>query len=166
MTCKLLENAAKTRKDSGRPARESSRGTATLRGLLAFLVCGSAILVARPLAGQQAPGQPVFSPAPNVGWISYGPEFIPAPSGPQPVTFDPAHPFINNAIEYNVARPGTKDESQQPTFAVADLTNPILQPWAREELRKLNERVLAGRPLYSRESSCWPRVFPDFSSMS
>jgi len=160
MTCKLRENAAKTRKDSGRSARESSRGTATLRGFLAILVCGSAIFVARPLAGQST--QPVFSPSPNVGWISYGPEFIPAPSGPQPVTFDSAHPFINNAIEYNAARPGTKDESQQPTFAVADLTNPILQPWAREELRKLNERVLAGRPLYSRESSCLPMGVPGF----
>ena len=138
------------------------KSIATPRGLLVFLVCGSAILAARPLAGQQPSRQPIFSPAPNVGWISYGPEFIPAPSGPQPVTFDPAHPFINNAIEYNVARPGTKDESQQPTFAVADLTNPILQPWAREELRKLNERVLAGRPLYSRESSCLPMGVPGF----
>jgi len=72
---------------------------ATLRGLFAFFVCGSAILVALPLAGQQVSRQPVFTPSPNVGWISYGPEFIPAPSGPQPVTFDPAHPFINNAID-------------------------------------------------------------------
>ncbi len=134
---------------------------ATLRGFLAVLVCGSAIFAARPLLGQSST-QPVFSPSPNVGWISYGPEFIPSPSGPQPVTFDSAHPFINNAIEYNAARPGTKDESQQPTFAVADLTNPILQPWAREELRKLNERVLAGRPLYSRESSCLPMGVPGF----
>jgi len=97
-----------------------------------------------------------------MGWISYGPEFIPEPSGPQPVTFDPAHPFVENGIEYNAARPGTKDESIQSTFPVADLSNPILQPRTREELRKLNERVLAGRPLYSRQSSCWPMGVPGF----
>src|SRR6185503_18710004 len=62
----------------------------------------------------------------------------------------------------NAARPGTKDESINSTFPVADLSNPILQRWAREELRKLNERVLAGRPLYSRQSSCWPMGVPGF----
>jgi len=113
-------------------------------------------------ASAQAPAIPIFSPAANIGWISYGPDFIPAPSGPRPVTFDPAHPFIENGIEYNAARPGTKDESEQSTFPVADLSNPILQPWAREELRKLNERVLSGRPLFSRQSSCWPMGVPGF----
>jgi hypothetical protein len=113
-------------------------------------------------AGQDVPSPPVFTPNPNAGWISYGPEYIPEPSGPQPVTSDPAHPFVNNPIEYNAARPGTKDESEQSTFPVADLTNPILQPWVREELRKLNERVLTGRPLYSRQTSCWPTGIPTF----
>src|SRR4051812_3462519 len=105
---------------------------------------------------------PVFSPAANVGWISYGPEFIPVGNGPKPVTFDPAHPLINNGIEYNAARPGTQSENLQSTFPVADLSNSILQPWAREELRKLNERVLSGRPLFSRQSSCWPMGVPGF----
>jgi hypothetical protein len=105
---------------------------------------------------------PIFSPAANVGWISYGPDFIPEPTGPQPVTFDPAHPFVENGIEYNAARPGTKDESVQSTFPVADLSNPVLQPWAREELRKLYERVLAGGALFSRQTSCWPMGVPGF----
>jgi hypothetical protein len=114
------------------------------------------------LASEQGRTPPIFSPAANIGWISYGPDFIPEPSGPQPVTFDPAHPFIENGIEYNAARPGSKDENINSTFPVADLSNPILQPWAREELRKLNDRVLAGRPLYSRQSSCWPMGVPGF----
>jgi hypothetical protein len=117
---------------------------------------------AHGVAAQNAASPPVFSPAANSGWISYGPDFIAEPSGPQPVTFDPAHPFVENGIEYNAARPGVKDESIQSTFPVVDLSNPILQPWAREELRKLNERVLAGRPLYSRQSSCWPMGVPGF----
>ena len=127
-----------------------------LAGISACLACAGIAMA------QGGASRPVFSPAANVGWISYGPDFIPEPSGPQPITFDPAHPFIENGIEYNAARPGTKDESIQSTFPVADLTNPILQPWAREELRKLNERVLAGRPLYSRQSSCWPMGVPGF----
>ena len=128
----------------------------------ARLVCVVSLTTAVTAAAAPQASVPDFAPSPDVGWISYGPEFIPAPSGPQPVTFDPAHPFINNAVEYNAARPGTKDPTQQPTFPVADLSNPILQPWAREELRKLNERVLAGRPLYSRESSCLPMGVPGF----
>ena len=127
-----------------------------LAGISACFACAGIALA------QGGASPPVFSPAANVGWISYGPDFIPAPSGPQPVTFDPAHPFIENGIEYNAARPGTTDESIQSTVPVADLSNPILQPWAREELRKLNERVLAGRPLYSRQSSCWPMGVPGF----
>jgi len=118
--------------------------------------------IAGPAFAEANPAPPIFSPAANIGWISYGPDFIPAPSGPKPVTFDPKHPFIENGIEYNAARPGTKSEDEQSTFPVADLSNPILQPWAREELRKLNERVLAGRPLYSRQSSCWPMGTPGF----
>jgi hypothetical protein len=126
------------------------------------IVTFAGVLAGAAAIAQAAPAIPVFSPAANVGWISYGPDFIPEPSGPQPVTFDPAHPFIENGIEYNAARPGTKDESINSTFPVADLSNPILQPWAREELRKLNERVLAGRPLFSRQSSCWPMGVPGF----
>jgi hypothetical protein len=120
-------------------------------------VAGAASTSAQP---DKAP--PIFSPAANIGWISYGPDFIAELSGPQAITFDPAHPFVENGIEYNAARPGSKDETVQSTFPVVDLSNPVLQPWAREELRKLNERVLAGRPLFSRQASCWPMGTPGF----
>jgi hypothetical protein len=130
--------------------------TARNRIVLLALLCGAAA------DARETPSPPIFSPSANAGWISYGPDFIPEPSGPQPITFDPAHPFIENAIEYNAARPGTKDESINSTFPVADLSNPILQPWARDELKTLNDRVLAGRPLYSRQSSCWPMGVPGF----
>jgi hypothetical protein len=87
-----------------------------------------------------------FPPPPISAGFPTARSFIAEPTGPQPISFDPAHPFIENGIEYNAARPGTKDESIQSTFPVADLSNPILQPWARDELRKLNERVLSGGP--------------------
>jgi hypothetical protein len=133
-----------------------------LRSLALGIILAGPLCAGPGYSAQTPPSPPVFSPSPDVGWISYGPEFIPEPSGPQPVTFDPAHPFVDNAVEYNAARPGTRNPDQQSTFPVADLSNPILQPWAREPLRKLNERVLAGRPLYSRQSSCWPLGVPEF----
>src|SRR5216684_744504 len=126
--------------------------------ILVALLCGSAALC----TVQAAESPPDFSPSDRVGWIAYGPEFIALPSGPRPVTFDPAHPFVPNAIEILSGQPDAKNVSENSTFAVSDISNPILQPWAREELRKLNERVLAGMPLFSRESSCLPMGVPGF----
>jgi len=126
--------------------------------ILAALLCGSAALC----TVQAAESQPDFSPSDRVGWIAYGPEFIALPSGPRPVTFDPAHPFVPNAIEILSGQPDAKNVSENSTFAVSDISNPILQPWAREELRKLNGRVLAGKPFFSKHASCWPMGVPAF----
>jgi hypothetical protein len=71
---------------------------------------------------------------------------MPVENAPRPVAADPVHPYVPNAIEYLSSRPNMK-VVEQSTFPVADLTNPILQPWVRDELRKLNER-------YSRGSRC------------
>ncbi|MGH6683350.1 MAG: hypothetical protein ACRECA_05405, partial [Pseudolabrys sp.] len=43
---------------------------------------------------------------------------------------------------------------------VADLSNPILQPWAKEELRKANDRALSGKPAYTPKERCWPIGVP------
>src|SRR5262249_49777873 len=51
---------------------------------------------------------------------------------------------------------------KQPTAEVADLSNPILQPWARDVVRKRNELVLAGKPVYTPHASCWPVGVPGF----
>lgn len=51
-------------------------------------------------------------------------------------------------------------QNQPATFRVADLDSPILQSWAREELRKRNDRVLGGKPGYTRQVSCWPLGVP------
>ena len=118
-------------------------------------------LAATAFAAPGTTSPPEFSPSPDVGWIAYGPEFIPVPNEHRPVGSDPAHPWVPNAIEYLSARPDAK-VSEQSTFPVADLSNPILQPWAREELRKLNDRVLAGKPLDARQASCWPIGVPGF----
>src|SRR5262245_4279547 len=87
---------------------------------------------------------PNFGMDAKVGWVAgvqdskepIGDDFLPPPNGARPVMSDPAHPYIDNAYATRM--------SIQPTFHVADLSNPILQPWVREELRKVNTRVLAG----------------------
>src|SRR4051812_29733140 len=88
---------------------------------------------------------PNLSPSGNVGWIAGGGEFLPPASGPGPVMDDPAHPRVGNN---QAARTG-----RQPTFHIGDAESPILQPWAKDVLRKRKEMILAGMPGYSRQVS-------------
>src|SRR6266576_1499213 len=69
------------------------------------------------------------------------------PSGPGPVVSDKAHPYVPNG-------------QGQSTYRVADLTNPILKPWVIEQMRKANERVLAGKIPFIARERCWPAGVP------
>ena len=80
-------------------------------------------------------------------------DLLPPAAGPGPITFDPAHPYIPNF------------RGKQPTYRVADLTNPILLPWAREQMRKTNEEVLAGKVPFRARERCWPIGVPGFGSI-
>jgi len=97
---------------------------------------------------------PNFATSPSVGWYAYNRQFIPPPSGPGPVRQDPARPYVSND-EFRVT-------GKQPTEQLADLNNPILQPWARDVVRKRNELVLAGKPANPPHASCWPVGVPGF----
>ena len=111
--------------------------------------CASAILACAIAANWPvvaAENIPNFAPDSNTAWIATGQEFMPPPSGPGPIAADPAH----------------KPKPGQPAFRVADLSNPILQPWAREELRKANERALSGKAAYTPKERCWPIGVPGF----
>ena len=97
---------------------------------------------------------PNFATNPSIGWFNYSRQFLPPLSGPGPVQQDPEHPFVSND-EFRLT-------GRQPTAQLADLSNPILQPWAREVLRKRNELVLAGKPANPPHASCWPVGVPAF----
>src|SRR2546430_12040211 len=112
------------------------------------LFCGAAAFAATDAAKEEPPA-PDFS-SHEVGWIAQGVNFQLPPGGPHQVTNDPAHAF----------KPPGRGEA--PTFRVADLTNPILTPWARDELKKRNQRILAGGTGYTRQVSCWPIGVPAF----
>ena len=87
-------------------------------------------------------------------WFVFNDEFQPPPSGPGPVTFDKRFPYIDNAA---ARRAGV-----QPTYRIADLSNPILQPWAREEMRTANEEVHAGKVPFRARERCYPAGVPSF----
>jgi hypothetical protein len=116
-------------------------------GILAGLV-GSA-----PAVAQQKAAVPNFSPNDQVGWVGArgnGPNFEPVPGHVPPVADDPAHPFIPNGVR------------QQPTYRIADLTNPNLKPWVKELMKKDIDEVLAGKIAFTPRSSCMPAGVPGF----
>jgi hypothetical protein len=51
----------------------------------------------------------------------------------------------------------------QPTYRVADLTNPILQDWVKVPMKKANDDVLAGKVPYITRERCWPAGVPGFT---
>jgi hypothetical protein len=104
-----------------------------------------------PTLAEDKASIPNFAPDSLTGWLKPpGDEFIQPKSGPGPVRADPAHPYVPNT-------PGA-----QQTVMIADLTNPILQPWVVEKMRKSNEEVLAGKVGFTARSRCWPHGVPGF----
>ena len=62
-----------------------------------------------------------------------GVDFTPVEGSPSPLRQDPAHPFVPN---------GT---GRQPTYRIADLSNPNLKQWAKDIMKKDNDEVIAGK---------------------
>ena len=73
------------------------------------------------------------------------PWFVPPASGPGPVTNRSRRPDS-----------GQSDYGQ----LVGDYTNPILQPWAAEVVKKKGELSLAGVTFPSPANQCWPEPVP------
>ncbi len=98
---------------------------------------------------------PDFSPSSAMGWLKAGngDEFLPPEAGPGPVMFDTtATPTGNFMVTPGNPRP----------FKVGDLRNPILQPWAVEQMRKTNHEALAGKVAFTARARCWPHGVPGF----
>jgi hypothetical protein len=121
---------------AGNFTRAALAGAAYLAGSLSFAAMADGL-------------PPDFAPNANVGWYAFNRIFIPPPSGAGPVQQDPAHPYVSND-EFRVT-------GKQPTERIADLSNPILQPWAKEVLRRRNELILSGKTVIAPSASCWPK---------
>jgi hypothetical protein len=116
------------------------------------------ILAVAAQAQAPAPKIPNFSAAPNVSWYppgQFGDDFLPPESGPGPVLSPPDHPYRPNDIG------GERDAASNPTYRVADLTNPILQPWVVEKMKVWNEMSLAGEKIpFTARERCFPPGVP------
>ncbi len=113
-------------------------------------VCACAASMARA----DGPAPPDFAPDAGTGWLAPEDEFIPPPSGPGPILSDAAHPYLSF---YKYPR------NPHPSYRVADLSNPILQPWTRDALRRANERAVSGVDVALPKERCWPVGVPGFS---
>jgi hypothetical protein len=125
--------------------------------LITGLFCvASAVVAAAEVKKQVIPD---FAPTVTTGWVldrSFGvDDLLPPPTGgPGPVTFDKAHPYVPNG------------SGKQPTYRVADLSNPILQPWTIASMKKANDEVLAGKVPFRARERCWPVGVPGFVAYS
>jgi hypothetical protein len=119
-----------------------------------LLLLATLAAVISPASGQQV--------APSAGQANIGPQsagaipdfsgiwrhgnfpwLIPPASGPGPVT---------NRSRRN----GVSDY----VYSVGDYTNPVLQPWAADVVKKKGELSLAGVTLPSPSNQCWPHPVP------
>src|SRR6266852_1364233 len=110
------------------------------------LLAGGAIIVlgcaTAALAASSSASPPDFS-SNGTAWITpNGGELIAVPGSPSPLRQDPAYPFVGNG------------QGKQPTYRIADLSNPNLKQWAKDVMKKDNDEVLAGKIGFTPSSSC------------
>src|SRR5712671_3904861 len=132
------------------PASRERRPILFLTGALAALL-GAGAAVLSPLAAE---GLPNFAPDDATAWVPdrpTGDDFLPPASGPGPVMSRKDRPYVPNG------------RGQQPTYRIADLSNPILKPWAIEQMKKANDEVDAGKVPYITREHCWPAGVPGFT---
>ena len=120
--------------------------------LLLLILAAVAGLAAGPRAASAAEqangGSESAAPIPDFSgiWRHFSlPWFVPPPSGPGPVT--------NRSRRKDN---GVSDYGQ----LVGDYTNPILQPWAAEVVKKKGELSLAGVTYPNPANQCWPEPVP------
>src|SRR5262249_22940843 len=113
--------------------------------LLAAVLC-----VGAPLSVALAQGGPPDFSGSNIGWRSIGTDWTAMPGSPPPVKQDPAHRYVPN------------NTGGQPTFRIADVNNPNLTQFAKDSLKRTNDEVLAGEPMYSRSARWWATGVPGF----
>ena len=144
---------AAARKTASQETSSQAASYIVLAGsILAGLLAGAALparaqdVAAADAGAAKAP--PLDLSSGHTGWISMSGEWIAKPGTPPPVTFDPAHPYVPN------------NTGKQPTFRIADLSNPNLTQFARDGLKKSNDEVRRGKAMYSREARCWATGVP------
>ena len=123
-----------------------------LAGVVLTALVGSSVLSVA--VAQQPVSIRNLTPYPIHAWLPdrpTGDDFLAPPSGPGPVMSRKDRPYVPNG------------RGQQPTYRIADLSNPILKPWAIEQMKKANDEVDAGKVPYITREHCWPAGVPGFT---
>jgi len=105
------------------------------------------------LAAEQGASIPDFS-SNDAAWVFGLGDYIAIPGEPSPTRNDPAHPYVSNN-EFRA-------RGAQPTYRIADLSNPNIKPWAKEVMKQENNKALSGGMPYSARASCMPSGVPAF----
>ena len=140
-------------KSGCRPLPHRAQWAAILAGA-AMAACASGPAIA------QAPGTiPDFSSSSSFAWTPltinggiarYGTGWFDPPAGLRgPIKQHPDYPLRGN-------------DTRRPTPALGNYKDPILKPWAAEQMRLSNEELLAGKVGYPflAQSRCWPGGVP------
>jgi len=127
--------------------------TSPSRQLLLAGAALAALVLSSPVgqvSAQQKASPPDFS-SNQVRWVTAnGGEFVAVPGSPAPLRQDPAHPFVGNG------------QGKQPTYRIADLSNPNLKQWVKDAMKKDNDEVLAGKIAFTARQSCKPAGVPNY----
>src|SRR5258708_8972892 len=105
------------------------------------------------LAAEQGASVRDFS-SNEAAWVFGLGDYIAIPGEPSPTRNDPAHPYVSNN-EFRA-------RGAQPTYRIADLSNPNIKPWAMEIMKRENNKALSGGMPYSARASCMPSGVPAF----
>ena len=104
-------------------------------------------------AAEEGAAIPDFS-SHDVAWVFGTGDFVAIPGEPSPTRNDPAHAYVSNN--------DFRATGKQPTFRVADLSNPNIKPWAKEIMKRENDKALSGGMPFSARASCLPMGVPGF----
>ena len=100
---------------------------------------------------------PNFGPDDRTSWYPDRPDgdnFLPSASGPGPIMQVKDIPYVPNN--------GRDFASSHPTYRIADLSNPILQPWVLAQMKRDNDEVRAGKVPFMARERCYPGGVPEF----
>ena len=127
-----------------------------LSGAAAAALGGSVMIFAAGAATAQAPAKdqvPALAST-NSAWLALGVDWLDPPPGlgRGPIRQDPAYPFHGN-----------RDGPGQVTPHIGNAKDPVLKPWASNQMQASNDEVLTGKRglPFSAQSFCYPGGVPE-----
>jgi hypothetical protein len=118
---------------------------------------------AGPSAGPAQNGSQGAASIPDFSRVWFHPSFPwfePPASGPGPVTNRSRWPQGPSTAGGSRALPPAKEGVSDYDQLVGDYSNPILQPWAADVVKKLGEESLKGITYPNPGNQCWPEPIP------